>query len=169
MELFLKMLKFHGSDWQTKKTYQDLETGYFGEKQGELEGLKLFCWKLVFGIHPVDFPIGPVKHKNKNKSFYFKLVSLQKKKKLYSIPGGKKKTISIILALLSLRWRSDCVSLLQSCHLLVGLIPPPPRGKSSPQTPLHFTTCGSQQVHPTSTASHHHLLSSHVGGLQLLL
>lgn len=38
---------------------QDQETGYFGAKQRELEGLELFLWKLVFGTHPVDFPTGP--------------------------------------------------------------------------------------------------------------
>lgn len=79
-----------------KKTYQDRETGYFGEKLGELKALKLFRWKLVFGIHPVDFPTGPVKHKDKNKSFCFKLISLQKKS--YNVP---EKTISITKAILS--------------------------------------------------------------------
>lgn len=101
-----------------KKTYQDRETGYFGEKLGELTALKLFHWKLVFGIHPVDFPTGPVKHKDKNKSFCFKLISLQKK-----IIQCQKKQLAL-LKLFSLGWKSDCVSLLHAYHLLMGLINP---------------------------------------------
>ena len=77
---FWKILKFHGSDWQIKKTYQDQETGYFGAKQRELEGLELFLWKLVFGTHPVDFPTGPIKHRDKSKSSCFKLKTTYKKK-----------------------------------------------------------------------------------------
>lgn len=54
-------------------------------KQRELEDLKLFLWKLVFETHPADFPTDPIKHRDKSKSFCFKLRSLFFKK-LYNTP-----------------------------------------------------------------------------------
>lgn len=101
-----------------KTTHQDQETGYSGEKQGQLEDLRLFCWTLVFGIHPVDFPTGPVTHKDKDKSFCFKLISLGKN---YII--SQDKPISIAKVLFCLGQKSGCQP--SSClPLAYGLIPP---------------------------------------------
>lgn len=36
-----------------------LGNGYLGDTQRGLGGLEPFLWKLLFGIHPVDFPTGP--------------------------------------------------------------------------------------------------------------
>jgi hypothetical protein len=46
-----------------KTTYLDLENDYFGVNLRELGVLELVLWKLLFGIHPVDFPTGPFKNK----------------------------------------------------------------------------------------------------------
>lgn len=103
------------SDWtlfmavigRWKKTYQDQETGYFGTKQWELESLELFLWKLAFGTHPVDFPTGPIKHRDKSKSFCFKLRSLFKEKNIHY----SRKSLPALLKCSSLGW-SLTVSLL---------------------------------------------------------
>lgn len=49
-----------------KVTYLGRENGYFENGLGGMGQLELFLWKLQFGIHPVDFPTGPVKNKNSN-------------------------------------------------------------------------------------------------------